>query len=203
MIVEDTTRGRVDSPMSATASRSPTRASAAPPTRRSFCHGPGMQMLAWDEGFCELLVAAGFRVVRYDNRDIGLSTKIGGGPPHVIAGAIGMTGSARYTLREMAARRRRSARPPRGRPRTRRRRLDGRHDRPDPRRPNPDRVASLCSIMSAPGAGGRDAADERHRHLLARPPAERNAYAPTWRRSSPGSALPATRRLARLRERSG
>ena len=49
--------------------------------------GLGMQMLGWDEGFCELLVDRGYRVVRYDNRDIGLSTKIGGGTPNVLAGA--------------------------------------------------------------------------------------------------------------------
>ena len=45
--------------------------------------GLGMQMLGWDEGFCELLVDRGYRVVRYDNRDIGLSTKVGGGTPNV------------------------------------------------------------------------------------------------------------------------
>ncbi len=52
--------------------------------------GLGMQMLAWDEEFCDGLVARGFHVVRFDNRDIGLSTKVGGGPPNVIAGALGI-----------------------------------------------------------------------------------------------------------------
>ena len=36
--------------------------------------GLGAQMIAWREGFCELLAAAGHHVVRYDNRDVGLST---------------------------------------------------------------------------------------------------------------------------------
>jgi pimeloyl-ACP methyl ester carboxylesterase len=41
--------------------------------------GLGMQLLAWPKPFCELLVAAGFRVIRFDNRDVGLSSKIEGG----------------------------------------------------------------------------------------------------------------------------
>ena len=38
--------------------------------------GLATQMLAWDEGFCGLLADRGFRVVRFDNRDVGRSTKI-------------------------------------------------------------------------------------------------------------------------------
>ena len=41
--------------------------------------GLGVQMLGWDEEFCEMLAARGFRVVRFDNRDVGRSTKIEGG----------------------------------------------------------------------------------------------------------------------------
>ncbi len=36
--------------------------------------GLGMQMLAWPEGFCQQLVDQGFFVIRFDNRDVGLST---------------------------------------------------------------------------------------------------------------------------------
>jgi pimeloyl-ACP methyl ester carboxylesterase len=36
--------------------------------------GLGAQMIAWDTELCEQLAARGFRVVRYDNRDAGLST---------------------------------------------------------------------------------------------------------------------------------
>ncbi len=37
--------------------------------------GLGMQMLQWDERFCEELAARGQYVIRFDNRDVGLSTK--------------------------------------------------------------------------------------------------------------------------------
>ena len=36
--------------------------------------GLGMQMIMWPDELCEMLVAKGFRVVRFDNRDVGLST---------------------------------------------------------------------------------------------------------------------------------
>lgn len=35
--------------------------------------GLGSQLITWDEEFCELLVSRGFRVIRFDNRDAGLS----------------------------------------------------------------------------------------------------------------------------------
>lgn len=38
--------------------------------------GLSAQMLVWPEGFCDLLVQRGYRVIRFDNRDIGLSTKV-------------------------------------------------------------------------------------------------------------------------------
>lgn len=38
--------------------------------------GLGAQMLMWPNSFCKLLIDAGFRVIRFDNRDIGKSTKI-------------------------------------------------------------------------------------------------------------------------------
>ncbi len=38
--------------------------------------GLGMQLIAWPESFCEGLAARGFRVVRFDNRDAGLSTRM-------------------------------------------------------------------------------------------------------------------------------
>jgi pimeloyl-ACP methyl ester carboxylesterase len=66
--------------------------------------GLGTQMLAWDEGFCGLLVERGFRVVRFDNRDIGRSTKIeSAGVPRRADMMIGRRASAPYLLRDMAA----------------------------------------------------------------------------------------------------
>lgn len=64
--------------------------------------GLGMQMVAWHEELCGLLAARGFRVVRFDNRDVGLSSKLAG-RVNLAAGMIGITGSAPYTLDEMAA----------------------------------------------------------------------------------------------------
>jgi pimeloyl-ACP methyl ester carboxylesterase len=37
-------------------------------------NGLGSQMTRWPEAFCEKLVAKGFRAIRFDNRDTGLST---------------------------------------------------------------------------------------------------------------------------------
>jgi pimeloyl-ACP methyl ester carboxylesterase len=41
--------------------------------------GLGAQMIIWDDEFCQQLAARGFRVIRFDNRDIGESTKLSGG----------------------------------------------------------------------------------------------------------------------------
>jgi pimeloyl-ACP methyl ester carboxylesterase len=38
--------------------------------------GLGMQLTAWPMPFCQALAAAGYRVIRFDNRDSGLSTRI-------------------------------------------------------------------------------------------------------------------------------
>jgi pimeloyl-ACP methyl ester carboxylesterase len=66
--------------------------------------GLATQMLAWDEEFCAMLAERGFRVVRFDNRDIGRSTRIdAAGMPNVLAMAAGHRGSAPYFLRDMAA----------------------------------------------------------------------------------------------------
>jgi pimeloyl-ACP methyl ester carboxylesterase len=41
--------------------------------------GLGAQMIHWDDDFCTQLAARGFRVIRFDNRDIGKSSKLTGG----------------------------------------------------------------------------------------------------------------------------
>jgi pimeloyl-ACP methyl ester carboxylesterase len=38
--------------------------------------GLGMQLTAWPDDFCQGLASRGFRVIRFDNRDTGLSTKL-------------------------------------------------------------------------------------------------------------------------------
>ena len=67
--------------------------------------GLGAQMVLWDEEFCELLAQHGHYVVRFDNRDVGLSTKFDHkGVPNVVA--LMQAGADRstvpYTLDDMA-----------------------------------------------------------------------------------------------------
>ncbi len=66
--------------------------------------GLATQMIAWDEEFCLMLAERGFRVVRFDNRDIGRSTKIdSAGVPSRIDMLSGRRSSAPYLLSDMAA----------------------------------------------------------------------------------------------------
>ena len=67
--------------------------------------GLGAQMLQWDEQFCELLAERGQYVIRFDNRDVGLSTKFDhAGVPDLAA--LMQRGADRsavpYTLDDMA-----------------------------------------------------------------------------------------------------
>lgn len=39
-------------------------------------HGTGAQLTAWPKSFCERLANAGYQVIRFDNRDVGLSTSL-------------------------------------------------------------------------------------------------------------------------------
>ncbi|MBK9341875.1 MAG: alpha/beta hydrolase [Dehalococcoidia bacterium] len=65
--------------------------------------GLGGQMTAWEPDFCEALANAGFHVIRFDNRDTGLSTKMESAPPPDIGKAMtGDMSSASYTLWDMA-----------------------------------------------------------------------------------------------------
>lgn len=70
--------------------------------------GLGMQLVAWHEGFVASLVARGFRVIRFDNRDIGLSQSFdhlgtpGLGIP-ALKHALGLPVRSPYALADMAA----------------------------------------------------------------------------------------------------
>ncbi len=70
--------------------------------------GLGAQLLLWRKGFCEKLVDQGLRVIRYDNRDVGLSTKVTGKHtgqpliPRMIRSFFGLRSEAVYTLEDMA-----------------------------------------------------------------------------------------------------
>jgi pimeloyl-ACP methyl ester carboxylesterase len=70
--------------------------------------GLGGQLTLWPIELCEALVARGFRVIRYDNRDIGLSTKFDhAGVPDMaalmMASFTGTKPDVAYTLDDMAA----------------------------------------------------------------------------------------------------
>ncbi|MEP7181951.1 MAG: alpha/beta hydrolase [Betaproteobacteria bacterium] len=69
--------------------------------------GLGMQLVGWPDAFCADLVARGFRVVRFDNRDCGLSTRIAARRrPNMLlaltAARLGLPVRAPYTLDDMA-----------------------------------------------------------------------------------------------------
>ncbi len=69
--------------------------------------GLGTQMIAWPDVFCEDLAARGYRVIRFDNRDIGLSQKMEGAQSPGLASLmlrsrLGMSLRVPYKLHDMA-----------------------------------------------------------------------------------------------------
>ena len=71
--------------------------------------GLGAQLLLWRTGFCERLVGHGLRVIRYDNRDVGLSSKTQRRSPaaqplvtRLVRSWLGLPSKAPYTLEDMA-----------------------------------------------------------------------------------------------------
>ena len=70
--------------------------------------GLGAQLLLWRPEFCEKLVDQGLRVIRYDNRDVGLSTKVTGRhtgaplAPRMVRSFLGLRSPAVYTLEDVA-----------------------------------------------------------------------------------------------------
>jgi pimeloyl-ACP methyl ester carboxylesterase len=65
--------------------------------------GLGMQLIHWDDELCELFAERGFHVIRFDNRDAGLSTKIAAPVPNVMALMAGIPRPVPYRLADMAA----------------------------------------------------------------------------------------------------
>lgn len=69
--------------------------------------GLGSQMVTWHPDFIDGFLDRGFRVITYDNRDVGLSTKVDddGNPvlPRIFAALKGDSVEAAYVLRDMAA----------------------------------------------------------------------------------------------------
>ena len=70
--------------------------------------GLGAQLVLWHNEFCEKLVDLGYRVIRYDNRDVGLSSKLDGqrhdGPlvPKLMRALVGLPSRSVYHLKDMA-----------------------------------------------------------------------------------------------------
>jgi pimeloyl-ACP methyl ester carboxylesterase len=64
--------------------------------------GLGAQMLSWDEAFCAQLAARGFRVIRFDNRDSGLSTWMDDAGLPDMAAALGGNPQPAYKLDDLA-----------------------------------------------------------------------------------------------------
>lgn len=138
--------------------------------------GWATQMIAWDERFCEQLAARGFHVIRFDNRDVGLSTKLDQHRPPTLLSLLAGRARPAYSLDDMAAD------------------AAGLLDALGIARAHvvgasmggfiaqliainhPDRVLSLTSMMS--GIGGSDAVGPSLSvalRLVRRPPAERDA----------------------------
>ncbi len=64
--------------------------------------GVACHLIHWDEEFCKLLAERGYRVIRFDNRDIGHSTKLADAPVPGVEMFVG-GGTPAYGLSEMAA----------------------------------------------------------------------------------------------------
>jgi len=103
-------------------------------------NGLGSQMTRWPEAFCGKLVAAGYRAVRFDNRDTGLSTWFKAGDTYALSD---MAADAIAVLDAMGAGRAHVAGVSMGGMITQAVAIN-----------HPDRVASITSIMSASGAPG-------------------------------------------------
>ena len=140
--------------------------------------GLATQMIAWHEDFCRELADRGFNVIRFDNRDVGRSTAMRDLPaPSIRQLALRSKKAAGYTLSDMAGD------------------AVGLLDHLGIARAHvvgasmggmiaqtiaiehPDRVLSLCSIMSNTGArwSGQPKL-ATYRVLLGTPPKERDKY---------------------------
>jgi pimeloyl-ACP methyl ester carboxylesterase len=139
--------------------------------------GLGSQMISWREGLCERFAGLGFHVVRFDNRDAGLSTFLDDGrQPDLGAILHGDHSSAPYLIGDMAVdavslldelgvERAHLVGVSMGGMIVQQLAMD-----------HPQRVSSLCSMMSRPGDGtSGNATPEAGRLLLSPRPADRAA----------------------------
>ncbi len=140
--------------------------------------GLGAQLIDWPQEFCEQLAARGFFVIRFDNRDAGLSTsRAEWGLPDVRAIVAGDRSTVPYLLADLAADTA-GLLEALGVPRAHvvgasmggmiAQQLTVDH---------PERVASLCSIMSTTGDRSVGRGTPEARALLGGPPAPDRATA--------------------------
>ncbi len=69
--------------------------------------GLGTQMIAWPDELIQGLLAKGYRVIHYDNRDVGLSQRMDGAPAGslvwaMLASRFGLPVTSAYSLTDMA-----------------------------------------------------------------------------------------------------
>jgi len=70
--------------------------------------GLGAQLVLWHEEFCQKLIDRGYRVIRFDNRDVGLSSKLHGQRhdgalvPRLLRSFLGLSSPSVYRLEDMA-----------------------------------------------------------------------------------------------------
>lgn len=70
--------------------------------------GLGAQLTLWHNEFCGMLVDRGYRVIRFDNRDVGLSSKLHGQKadgkliPGLLRSFVGLPSTSVYRLEDMA-----------------------------------------------------------------------------------------------------
>jgi pimeloyl-ACP methyl ester carboxylesterase len=70
--------------------------------------GLGAQLVLWHNEFCQKLLDRGYRVIRFDNRDVGLSSKLHGQRvngalvPRLLRSFVGMPCPSVYRLEDMA-----------------------------------------------------------------------------------------------------
>lgn len=122
-------------------------------------NGLGSQMTRWPEAFCERLAVAGYRVIRFDNRDTGLSTW-----PAETYTLADMAADAIAVLDAAGVRRAHVAGVSMGGMIVQRMALD-----------HPDRVVSMTSIMSTTGAPDAMTSTPEAAAVLNAPPPDPNA----------------------------
>jgi pimeloyl-ACP methyl ester carboxylesterase len=64
--------------------------------------GLGAQLIDWPEDFAREIAGHGFHVIRFDNRDIGLSTYLDDLPVPDLAAILAGNGTPPYTLADLA-----------------------------------------------------------------------------------------------------